>query len=80
MGATSELVIRMKEEEYYAIPHEFRQKYLQSKMVTPELNDWNELMKDETYAKLYVQKKKFSRDLEQRAFDLREAKRNNLKQ
>ena len=80
MGATSELVIRMKEEEYYSIPHEFRQKYLQSKMVTPELNDWSELMLDETYAKLYKEKKKVSKDLEQRAFDLREAKRNNLKQ
>jgi len=77
MGANSELMIRMREEEFYAIPHEIRQQYLQSKMVTPELNDWSELMKDETYSKLYKEKKKVSKDLEQRAYDLREQKRIN---
>jgi len=79
MGASSELMIRMREEEFYLIPHEIRQKYLQSKMVTPELNDWSELMNDELYSKLYKEKKKVSKDLEQRAYDLREIKRNNLK-
>ena len=79
MGASSELLIRMKEEDFYSIPHEIRQQYLQSKMVTPELNDWNELMNDELYSKLYKQKKQVSKDLEQRAYDLREQKRNNLK-
>jgi len=77
MGANSELMIRMREEDFYEIPHEIRQQYLQSKMVTPELNDWSELMKDETYSKLYKQKKKVSKDLEQRAYDLREQKRIN---
>jgi len=80
MGASNELMIRMKEEEFYAIPHEIRQQYLQSKMVTPELNDWGELMQDETYSRLYKEKKKVSKDLEQRAYDLREQKRkiNNI--
>lgn len=80
MGASKDLLIRMREEEYYAIPHEIRQTYFQTKMVTPELNDWNELMNDELYAKLYKEKKKVSKDLEQRAYDLREQKRkvNNI--
>jgi len=80
MGANSELMIRMREEEFYAIPHEIRQQYFQSKMVTPELNDWVELMNDELYSSLYKQKKKVTKDLEQRAFDLREQKRkiNNI--
>lgn len=80
MGATSELMIRMREEEFYSIPPEIRQQYLNSKMITPELGDWSELMRDETYMKLYKQKKQVSKDLEQRTYDLREAKRkiNNL--
>ena len=80
MATSNELMIRMREEEFYAIPHEIRQQYLQSKMVTPELNDWSELMKDETYSKLYKEKKKVTIDLDQRAFELREEKRkiNNI--
>jgi len=77
MGVTSEMIIRMKEEDYFKIPSKIREQHLSSKIVSPELNDWNELMLDETYAKLYKQKKSISKDLEQRAYDLREQKRNN---
>ena len=77
MGASNELMIRMQEQEFYSIPSEIRERYFNSKMITPELGDWSELMQDETYAKLYKEKKKVSKDLEQRAFDLREQKRNN---
>jgi len=75
MGATKELMIRMREEEFYSIPHEVRQQYFQDKMITPELNDWKELMQDETYSKLYKEKKKVSKDLEQCAYALREQRR-----
>jgi len=80
MGQSSELMIRMKEEEFYSIPHEIRQTYFQSKMVTPELNDWAELMQDEVYKALYQMKKKVSKDLDNRAYELREQKRkiNNI--
>jgi len=77
MGATSEMIIRMKEEDYFKIPSEIREQHLSSKIVSPELNDWSELMLDETYSKLYKQKKQIQKDLDQRAFDLREQKINN---
>jgi hypothetical protein len=48
-------------------------------MVTPELNDWSELMQDEHYSVLYYASKKVKQNLEQRAFDLREKKRENLR-
>ena len=79
MGATNELMIRMQEEEYFSIPTEIRERYLSSKIVSPELNDWSELMQDETYSNLYKQKKQISKDLDQRAFDLREQKRIQIK-
>ncbi len=75
MGATKDLMIRIREEEYYLIPMDVRERYFHSNMITPELRDWNELMQDEMYCKLYKEKKKISGDLEQRAFDLREQKR-----
>jgi hypothetical protein len=79
MGANSELMIRMSEEEFYRIPPDIRQSYLSSKMVTPELNDWSELMQDEHYSVLYYASKKVKQNLEQRAYDLREKKRENLR-
>jgi hypothetical protein len=79
MGANSELMIIMSEEEYYRIPPDIRQSYLSSKMRTPELNDWSELMQDEHYRVLYYASKKVKENLEQRAFDLREKKRENIK-
>lgn len=74
MGATKELLIRMSEQEFYTMPENVRG-YLQSKMVTPEMNDWSELMEDELYASLYKSKKKVTKDLDQRAYDLREQRR-----
>ena len=74
MGATKELLIRMSEQEFYRMPENVRG-YLQSKMVTPEMNDWSELMEDELYASLYKSKKKVTKDLDQRAYDLREQRR-----
>ena len=70
----------MTEEEFYRVPSEIRQQHFNHKMITPELSDWSELMNDELYNQLYRLKKKASKDLEQRAFDLREQRRkvNNI--
>ena len=52
MGGTKELLIRMSEQEFYSMPDNVKG-YIQSKNVTPELNDWSELMQDDLYSKLY---------------------------
>ena len=74
MESNREVVLRMSEEYYLAIPDKARG-YLSTKRIDTEMGDWSELMRDETYSKLYKDKKKITKDLEQRAFDLREAKR-----
>jgi hypothetical protein len=74
MESNREVVLRMSEEYYLSIPDEARG-YLSTKRIDIEMSDWSELMQDETYSKLYKEKKKVSKDLEQRAYDLREAKR-----
>lgn len=80
MGASKDLLIRMTETEYFEIPNAIRECHFSGKIISSELGDWKELMLDETYSKLYKEKKKVSKDLEQRAYDLREAKRriNNI--
>lgn len=75
MGATKDVVIRMKEEEYSIIPNEFKERYFNSKNVSIETNDWAENMKDEMYSSLYKQKKYIQKQLEEREYQLRENRR-----
>jgi hypothetical protein len=77
MGATKDVVIRMKEEEYSIIPNEFKERYFNSKNVSIETNDWAENMKDEMYSSLYKQKKYIQKQLEEREYQLRENRRKN---
>lgn len=74
MESNREVVLRMSEEYYMSIPDDARG-YLTTKRIDTELNDWKELMQDETFAKLTKEKKKISKDLDQRTFDLRETRR-----
>ena len=75
MGATKELMFRMQEQEYFAIPYEIREKHFASKNMTPELSDFNELMKDAEYKKLYKESKLAKERLLNQATKLREEKR-----
>ena len=75
MGANKELMFRMQEEEYFAIPYEIREKHFSSKNMTPELSDFNELMKDAEYKKLYKESKLAKKRLLNQAAKLREEKR-----
>lgn len=75
MGATKDILIRMNESEYSAIPNEIKERYFNSKNVTTEINDWGENMKDDLYAKLYKEKKEISKQLEERQYQLRELRR-----
>jgi len=80
MGANNELFLRITEEEYFLIPEEIRQKHLSSKITSEEKGDWNENMKDETFNMFYQESKRFKKLLSEREFQLREQRRNNLKQ
>lgn len=75
MGATKDILIRMREEEYAFIPNEIKEMYFNSKNITVEVNDWQENMKDELYAKLYKQSKEIKKQLSEREYQLREIRR-----
>ena len=77
MGKNKDLFIRMQEEEYLAIPAHIRATHLSSKIYSESINDFDELMQDETYSKLYKESKKAKAELEERAYQLREQKRKN---
>ena len=76
MGANKELMFRMQEQEYFAIPYEIREKHFASKNMTPELSDFNELMKDENYVNFRKVYKKAKKELEEYQYHLREKIRN----
>lgn len=81
MERSKDLFIRMQESEYLAIPPHIRATHLSSKIYRESLNDFDELMQDETYARLYKEKKRVTEELEERQYQLRENKRkNNLNQ
>ena len=75
MGANKELMFRMQEQEYFEIPYEIREKHFSSKNMTPKLSDFNELMKDAEYKKLYKESKLAKERLLNQATKLREEKR-----
>lgn len=77
MGASSELFIKLSEQEYMDIPQDIRQAHLSHKVYNQSVHDFQELMQDELYASLYKQKKAITAELDQRQFQLRENKRNN---
>lgn len=79
MGASKDIFLRMREEEYADIPKEIKEKYLNSKNVTKATHDWEENMQDELYNKLYNEKKKVQKELEEREYYLREKRRKNNK-
>ena len=77
MGANSEVFLKMTEQEYNQIPFEVKERYLNSKNYTRNVNDWTENMEDELYKKLYNDSKRLKKQLEQREYELREERRKN---
>jgi len=76
MGASKELFIIMREEEYLEIPQDVREKHLVSKVVSKETADWSENMQDVCFAMLYKKSKLAKKELEEREYQLRELRRN----
>jgi len=76
MGASKELMFRMREEEYYNIPIEVRERYLSSKNLTPEINDFDELIKDENFVNFRKEYKAAKKKFEDYQYILREKLRN----
>jgi len=76
MSASKDLFLRLSEEEYFSIPEPIRQTHLNSKIYSESVNDFDELMQDETYLRLYKEKKQITADLNERQYQLRENKRN----
>ena len=75
MGANSEVFLKMTESEYNEIPFEIKERYLNSKNYTRNVNDWAENMEDDLYKKLYNDSKKIKKQLENREYELREMRR-----
>lgn len=80
MESNREVFLRMSEEHYMSIPDNIRSSFLASKRVDEEKSDWSENMKDAYYAEQYNHIKYYKKRLSEREFQLREERRNNLKQ
>ena len=78
MGFSSEIFIKMSEQEYALVPNEIKERFFSSKNITKETNDWSENMKDPTFEKLYIQSKQVKKQLEERQYQLRESRRKPL--
>lgn len=76
MSATKELFLRLTEEEYLAIPKELSEVYLKSKVYRQTDNDFDLLMQDENYQRLYKANKKARQELDDHTYYLREKRRN----
>lgn len=77
MGLTKQVFIKLTEEEYNEIPSEIKERFFHSKNITRETNDWAENMLDETYSRIYKEKKEISKQIEEREYQLRENRRKN---
>ena len=77
MGASKDLFIRMQEEEYMQIPEDIRQVHLRDKIYSTSVNDFEVLMQDDVYKNLHKTYKETKKDMEERAYQIRE---NNRKQ
>lgn len=75
MGKSSDLFLRMTEEEYFLIPQSIRESHLSSKIVSEEKSDWTENMKDKTYSDFYKTLKETKKCLSEREYQLREERR-----
>ncbi len=80
MESNREVFLRMSEEHYLSIPDDVRSSFLASKRVDEEKGDWNKNMKDKTFSDLYKTMKETKKHLSEREYQLREERRNNLKQ
>ncbi len=78
MGASKDLFIRMSEQDYMEIPEGIREYHLRDKIYSQSVNDFDELMKDKTYSVLHKTYKETKKELEERAYQLRENKRKQL--
>lgn len=76
MSASKDLFLRIREPDYLEIPEWFRERYLRDKIYSESVNDFEELMQDETYARLHKEKKEITERLNERQYQLREQKRN----
>jgi hypothetical protein len=79
MDGSKEMFVRMREEDFSLIPHEYRQRFLSERVIVPgqhkELYDT-----DERYRKLYKLYKDAKKALEKYKFDKRHAdNRSNIK-
>ena len=75
MGFSSEVFIKMSEEEYSLVPTEIKERFFSAKNISRETNDWSENMKDATFEKLYKASKEAKKQLEERQYQLRENRR-----
>lgn len=79
MGANATLFLKMAEQDFLNIPENVRAGHLIDKIYKQEDNDFDELMKDDHYKKLYKEKKTISKALADYTHHLREQKRKQLK-
>lgn len=77
MISNKDLFLRMREDEYFAIPEQIREQHLRTKIYSESVQDFDYLMEDETYSKLHKEYKEVKNQLEERAYQLREKRRNN---
>jgi len=76
MSSSKDLFLRMSEQEYLEVPESIRKSHLNAKIYSESVQDFDELMQDETYSRLYKEKKKITAELNERTYQLRENKRN----
>ncbi len=72
MESNREVFLKMSEEHYMNIPSEVRESFLTDKRIDSNSSDWIENMKDNLFESLYLEKKKASKLLEERQYQLRE--------
>ena len=75
MGGSADLFLKMSEQEYLSIPSDIRERHLSAKIYSQSINDFDELMQDKMYNELYKTYRETKKELEERAYQLREAKR-----
>lgn len=68
----------MSEQDFMQIPDSVRQVHLADKVYMQEDNDFDDLMKDAEYKKLYKAKKEASKALTNHTYFLREQRRKSL--
>jgi hypothetical protein len=72
MESNREVFLKMSEEHYMEIPSLTREMFLTSKRIDSDTHDWKENMNDVLFQMLYKRKKKVTKELEDRQYQLRE--------